>query len=273
MVSHSETALVRTKQILGKWCVLKTEQGQIRLPEGAVKALVAMKTPEMMDFYGETRSLSETCAALRKELSDYKKALNEEKQKLRKIRRAISSLPEPEHLYNSIVARRHEFHECTKRFLHLSKRIRNIHTSTADWKGRFHELEPLEITCDRIRLEFLFVRCQIHTLTSIPPLLIARDLEAEREEESEAEQEQPRDFPEADNQEQEDGQRPPRRRNPALATRQSEIEQELHRMQKAELNFRRNIQVLMERPTCPPRRFGRGEILSAENDSCVVFFV
>ncbi|XGW33457.1 hypothetical protein V3C99_017687 [Haemonchus contortus] len=51
MVSHSETALVRTKQILGKWCVLKTEQGQIRLPEGAVKALVAMKTPEVINMF------------------------------------------------------------------------------------------------------------------------------------------------------------------------------------------------------------------------------
>ncbi|XGW33998.1 hypothetical protein V3C99_018052 [Haemonchus contortus] len=128
----------------------------------------------MMDFYGEIRRLSDTCTALKRESNDYKKALNEEKQKLRKIRRAIPSLPEPEHLYNSIVARCHEFYECTKRFTQLSKRIRNVHSSRADWKERLHELELLEITCERMRLEFLFVRCQIRTLTSVPQLLIAR---------------------------------------------------------------------------------------------------
>nr|CDJ91662.1 hypothetical protein HCOI_01327900 [Haemonchus contortus] len=357
-----------------------------------------------MDFYGQIRRLSDTCTALKIELNDCKKALNEEKQKLRRIRRAIPSLPEPEQLYNSIVARCHEFYECTKRFTQLSKRIRNVHSSTADWKERLHELELLEVTCERMRLEFLFVRCQIRTLTTVPPLLIARgtlsaatwnawmekeqlnsdedllvmdpniieaavadqlqlldghritlidlraalqeenrmnsasfqetvfeklrliqstldvaiqqrnnnaemidqpqiarqealaegegapreaqereiilenvefmeevqELEAEREQDPEAEQEQLRNPPEADNREQEDAQADDE--DPPLPIGQHEIEQELHRLRQAEMNFRRNIQILMETPTCPPRRFERGEIrLSGERFMRCVF--
>ncbi|KAK5965570.1 hypothetical protein GCK32_011200 [Trichostrongylus colubriformis] len=128
----------------------------------------------MMDYRGEVKHLREKCAALEHELCDYKNALNEEKQKSRRLRRALPTLPDPPQLYKNIVARCYEFYECTKKISMLNSRVRNLHTSTADFKDRLHELELLEISCDRMRLEFLLVRCQIRIVFSLPPLLIAK---------------------------------------------------------------------------------------------------
>ncbi|KAK6029821.1 hypothetical protein OSTOST_04058 [Ostertagia ostertagi] len=59
-----------------------------------------------------------------------------------------TDLLSPDQLYKNIVARCHEFYECTKRISFLNSRVRNLHTSKADWKERFHELELLEIRCN-----------------------------------------------------------------------------------------------------------------------------
>ncbi|VDO27364.1 unnamed protein product [Haemonchus placei] len=97
-------------------------------------------------------------------------------------------------------------------------------------------------------------------------------LEAEREQDPEAEQEQLRNPPEADNQEDAQPRDQPDDEDPPLPVGQREIEQELHRLRQAELNFRRVIQVLMETPTCPPRRFEQGQIrLSGERFMRCVF--
>ncbi|KAK5977112.1 hypothetical protein GCK32_012485, partial [Trichostrongylus colubriformis] len=133
----------------------------------------------MQSNRGELKRLQQAYNALKQEATDYKNALKEEKQKLRKLRRAIPPLPEPEKLYESIVGRCREFYECTKRLTDLNTRIRSLQTSSADWAARFHELELIEATVDRMRIEFLFVRSQIRTLFSVPPLLIAKNTVSE----------------------------------------------------------------------------------------------
>ncbi|KAK6056445.1 hypothetical protein COOONC_06050 [Cooperia oncophora] len=131
----------------------------------------------MMDrCYMENRRLRETCAALQQEIDDCGSAPEEERLKIRDLCRAVPSLPKPEQVYDKIVACCREFHECTRRMSSLDQRIRNLRTSTThstDWTERFHELELTEVLCDRMRLEFLLVRCQMRTLFSVPPLLVA----------------------------------------------------------------------------------------------------
>ncbi|KAK6029822.1 hypothetical protein OSTOST_04059 [Ostertagia ostertagi] len=49
--------------------------------------------------------------------------------------------------------------------------------------------------------------------------------------------------------------------------RRREVEGEVLQLRLAESNFQRSIQALLEKPTCPPRRFERGEIQAEGEDA------
>ncbi|KIH56241.1 hypothetical protein ANCDUO_13578 [Ancylostoma duodenale] len=79
-------------------------------------------------------------------------------------------------LYDRVILKCKEFRECTLAMTNLETRIKQLRLSKAtwsEWSERYQQLQLLEITADKIRVEFLFVRTQLRTLFALPPLMIA----------------------------------------------------------------------------------------------------
>ncbi|KAL6734769.1 hypothetical protein Aduo_005271 [Ancylostoma duodenale] len=79
-------------------------------------------------------------------------------------------------LYDRVILKCKEFRECTLAMTNLETRIKQLRLSKAtwsEWSERYQQPQLLEITVDKIRVEFLFVRTQLRTLFALPPLMIA----------------------------------------------------------------------------------------------------
>uniref|UniRef100_A0A183F5L8 Integrase_H2C2 domain-containing protein n=1 Tax=Heligmosomoides polygyrus TaxID=6339 RepID=A0A183F5L8_HELPZ len=128
---------------------------------------------ELFEAREEVQRLRHMYYMKKHELEDARKNLAEVSNELKKLRRALPPLPDPDRLYVNTIDRCHEFHACTKKMTQLEERIRALARSTEDLDVRLHELSLLEVTADKLRLEFLFVRCQLRTLFAAPELLFA----------------------------------------------------------------------------------------------------
>ncbi|KAL6742206.1 hypothetical protein Aduo_015378 [Ancylostoma duodenale] len=106
-------------------------------------------------------------------MDDLQNELRHAKKTLKDLRDAIPPLPEVDDLYDRVTLKCKEFRECTLAMTNLETRIKQLRLSKATWSERYQQLQLLEITVDKIRVEFLFVRTQLRTLFALPPLMIA----------------------------------------------------------------------------------------------------
>lgn len=130
---------------------------------------------ELFEKTREAKQLRQELVETRQELDGVRQELLKKVHDLSKLRKALPPLPDPERLHGNIVNRCYDFYACTKKMTQLESRIRALSRSTERWETRHNELSLLEITIDKLRFEFLFVRHQLRTWFAAPELLFATE--------------------------------------------------------------------------------------------------
>ncbi|KAK6038333.1 hypothetical protein COOONC_24162 [Cooperia oncophora] len=107
--------------------------------------------------------------------------LRRAESQLRAIKRALPPLPTADELYEKIVNYCLEFYDCTREVSPLEQSFNNLRISHEPLDSRIHTAQHLESRAHLLQLRLVFVRTQLRTLFTLPPVMVAMDQMKEEE--------------------------------------------------------------------------------------------